>query len=237
MRWLAAASVLLLLAACPSARVPRIPGDPPPAVRDSAAEREYQLVLEKYSRSQGVYDNLDTKLFFQATWQSPPFAEARVRREGMFKAWPGAELETKLTDERKRLADATEFFFGVHANDYRFDDFDRPNTMWRMVLVVGSEELAPVSVERIGRTNTEMRSYYSYMESFWVGYRVRFPSAPWRPARPSASSWRQRSVRRSSPTRRSEGWPARGARGCGPRRPSSSASSARWRCSSPAPTR
>lgn len=174
MKWLAAAS-LLLLAACPSARIPRIPGDPPPAVRDAAAEREYQVVLEKHTSAQGVYDNLDTKVFFQASWQSPRFADARIRREGLFKAWPAAELETKLGAERTRLADATEFFLAVHANDYRFDDFDRPNTMWRMVLVVGGEELAPVSVERLGRSNTEMRSYYSYMESFWVGYRVRFP--------------------------------------------------------------
>ncbi len=170
-----AVTCVLLATACAGGHIPRIPGDPPPAVKDVDAERRYQEVLEKFTRAQGVYDNLDTKLFFQVTWQSPEFADARVRREGMFKAWPTAELEPKLTAERTRLADTTEFFFAVHANDYRFDDFDRPNTMWRVVLIVGGEELAPVSVERIGRSNTEMRSYYSYMESFWVGYRMRFP--------------------------------------------------------------
>ena len=175
MKWLVPLSTLVLLG-CPSARIPRIPGDPPPAVLDASDERAYQKVLEAHTTSKGVYDNFDTKLFFQATWQSAAFAEARVRREGQFKAWPPAEAEKKLTDERTRLSDATEFFFAVHANDYRFDDFDKANTMWRMVLVVGGEELPPVSVERLGRTNTEMRSYYSYMESFWVGYRVRFPA-------------------------------------------------------------
>ena len=167
---------LLALGACASGRIPRIPGDPPPAVLDVDAERAYQVVLEKHTSGKGVYDNLDTKLFFQATGQAAAFADARVRREGLFKAWPAAELDKKLTEERTRLTDATEFFFAVHANDYRFDDFDKANTMWRMVLVVGDEELPPVLVERLGRTNTEMRSYYSYMESFWVGYRVRFPA-------------------------------------------------------------
>ena len=174
MRWQVAAS-LLMLVGCAAGRIPRIPGDPPPAVRDFDAEREYQRVLERYTSSQGVYDNLDTKVFFQATWLSPRFVEARVRREGMFKAWPAADLEKNLGVERARLADATEFFLAVHANDSHHDDFDRRNTMWRMVLMVGGQELAPVSVERIGRSNTDMRSYYSYMESFWVGYRVRFP--------------------------------------------------------------
>ncbi len=172
MRWL----LLLTLAACPSARIPHIPGDPPPAVLDASEERAYQAILEKHTSSQGVYDNLDTKVFFQATWLSPRFSAARVRREGLFKAWPPAELEKKWAEESARLTGATEFFFAVHANDYRFDDFDKANTMWRMVLVVGNEELPPTTVERLGRTNTEMRSYYSYMESFWVGYRVRFPA-------------------------------------------------------------
>lgn len=174
MRWALAAAVALSTA-CATGRIPRVPGDPPPAVADGAAERAYQSVLERFSAARAVYDNLDTRLFFQATWQSPRFSSERVRREGQFKAWPAAELEQKLSLEQQRLVDATEFFFAVHANDYRFDDFDRPNTMWRMVLVVGNEELAPVSVERLGRTTFEMRSYYSYMESFWIGYRVRFP--------------------------------------------------------------
>jgi hypothetical protein len=172
--WLA---VLVLATGCATGRIPRVPGaDPAPAARDSDDEREYQQVLARYTSQRAVYDNLDTKIFFQATWQSPRFADARVKREGQFKAWPGVELESHVTAERQRLSDATEFFFAVHANDYRFDDFDRPNTMWRMVLVVGNEELPPLTVERLGRTNTEMRSYYTYMESFWVGYRVRFPA-------------------------------------------------------------
>lgn len=174
MRWLGLGCVLALTA-CPGARVPRIPGDPPPAVADSSAERAYQAVLEKHTSSQGVYDNLDIKLFFRATWQSPAFIEARVRREALFKAMPAAETEKALEAERARVAGVTEFFFAVHANDYKFDDFDKKDTMWRMVLVVGDEELPPLTVERLGRTNVEMRSYYSYMESFWVGYRVRFP--------------------------------------------------------------
>ncbi|MFZ5445661.1 MAG: hypothetical protein ACOZQL_37055 [Myxococcota bacterium] len=175
MRALVVATCVVLTTGCATGRIPRVPGDPPPAVKDVDAERRYQETLERFTSARGVYDNLDSKVFVQATWQSPTFAEARVRREGLFKAWPEAELEQRLAAERARLEDATELFFAVHANDYRFDDFDRPNTMWRMVLVAGGEELRPLSIERLGRTNVELRSYYSYLESFWVGYRVRFP--------------------------------------------------------------
>lgn len=174
MKRLFAACAAMWLCACATGRIPHVPGDPPPAVEDGTAERAYQDVLSRFTAEQGVYDNLESKMFFRATWLSPRFAEARVRREGTFKAWPTAELDKHLSDEQARLADVTEFFFAVHANDYRFDDFEKPTSMWRMVLAVNGEELVPASVERLGRTNTEMRSYYSYMESFWVGYRVRF---------------------------------------------------------------
>lgn len=169
------ALLALAFAGCATGHIPRVPGDPPPAVNDAEAERNYQTVLEKFTSEQGVYDNLDTKLFFRATWLSPAFSAARVRREGLFKSWPNELLTQKLSDEEQRLGDVTEFFFAVHANDYRFDDFEKPTSMWRFVMVIGNEEIAPATIERLGRTNVEMRSYYSYMESFWVGYRVRFP--------------------------------------------------------------
>jgi len=176
-RW-ALLFVSALVSSCATGRVPRVLGEPPPAVADLESERNYQAVLEKFTSEHAVYDNLDTRVFFRATWLSPAFAEARTRREGQFKSWPSSELEKKWADEQTRLADVTEFFFAVHANDYRFEDFEKSNSMWRMVLVSNGEEVAPASVERLGRTNIEMRSYYSYMESFWVGYRVRFAKKP-----------------------------------------------------------
>lgn len=166
----------VVLAACPAARLPHVPGDPPPAFEDDARERAYQAVLDRFTRQQAVYDHLDTRLFAQATWESPRFTETRLNRLGEFKAMGPAELAERKAQEATRLAGVTEFFLGVHANDAKLDDFDRPNTMWRLALVVGDRELAPLSVERLGRTSVEMRSVYSYMESFWVGYRVRFPS-------------------------------------------------------------
>lgn len=174
MRWRAPLLVSLLVG-CAGARLPRVPGDPAPAAANETLERQYQLELERFTRQQAVYDHLDTRLFVQATWQAPRFVSARLSRVAAFKAIPPGELVTQQEAEAKRLADVTEFFVAVHANDARFDDFDRPNSMWRIALVANGVEATPLSIERLGRSNIEMRSVYSYMESFWVGYRVRFP--------------------------------------------------------------
>jgi hypothetical protein len=176
--WALAAAALV---GCATAPLPRVPGEPPPAVKDAAAEDAYQQTLERHSQAMGVYDNLDTRVFFRATWQAPAFVEARVRREALFKAMPADEQAARLEAERARLADATEFFVAVHANEYRYDDLDKRDSMWRVVLVAGGQETKAVSIERLGRTNTELRSYYSYLESFWVGYRVRFPRRDFAP--------------------------------------------------------
>jgi hypothetical protein len=124
-----------------------------------------------------VYDLLDTRLFVYATHESTAFLEARVRRYARFRSLPLEEERAALEAERRRLEKVTEFHLAVHANDPRMDDFDRPNSMWRLALAAQGRESSPLSVERVGRTNPEQRAFYSYMEPFWVGYRVRFPKA------------------------------------------------------------
>jgi hypothetical protein len=172
MRWLGAA---LLVLGCAEARIPRVPGEPPPALRDADAEQRYQTLLDRTTRSASVYDGLDLKAFFAAVWQSPAFVEARVRREGAFKAMPAEMIEARLLAERARVEGATEFFLGVHVNEPRFDDFARPASMWRLALELEGQQVEPIAVERLGRTSPELRASYSFLESFWVGYRVRFP--------------------------------------------------------------
>jgi hypothetical protein len=174
MRW----AVVVLAASCASAHLPRVPGEPAPALADPKLEGEYQEVLDRSTRSAAIYDNLDTRLFVRAVWQSPAFVEARVRRESLFKAAPPAETDARVRSELERCAGVTEFFLAVHANDPKLDDFSRADSIWRLALAAGGEELLPVSVERLGRTNVNLRTSYSWMESFWVGYRVRFPRLP-----------------------------------------------------------
>jgi hypothetical protein len=166
--------VLCVLFSCATARVPHVPGDLPPTAANKEEEATYQAVLEHFTRSQGMYDNLDSRMFIRATAHTPTFAQARIRREAAFRALPNADLEKLLGEEEKRQTQSAEFFFAVHANDPKHDDFNRSNSIWRIALVLNGVERVPTKIERIGRVTTDMRSVYSYMESFWVGYRITF---------------------------------------------------------------
>ncbi len=166
---------LALVAGCSSARIPTLgTSDMAPRLRDDRQEWAYQEVLERYTRSYALYDVLDSRLFARATWHSPAFAEALANRRAAFKVLPESDRAKSLEAARKDAEAATEFFLAVHANDPKADDFGRPQSPWRVALVTSAGEREPVSVERLGRTNTELRAAYSYLEPFWTGYRVRF---------------------------------------------------------------
>ncbi len=166
----------LILCGCAGGRVPRI-GDPAPTARDDAAEVAYQEVLSRVSDRKAIYQGLDTVVFISATWQSEEFVAARVARTAAFRGLGKLEHEQMLKTERDKLKDDTVFFFGVHANDPRTDDFDRSNSIWSLSLMTSEGQLRPVEVRRVGRATADMRSLYPYMDTFWVGYEVRFINA------------------------------------------------------------
>jgi hypothetical protein len=149
-------------------------GDKPATVSDASAERAYQDTVKKYSDHSEVYVRLDTRLLVGATFQTWPFREARVHRSAAFEKLPQAEVDKRLAAERAEADASNDFFVGVHLDDYRFDDFDRKDTIWRVALIVNGQEVTPLKVERIGRANVNLRALYPYLDDFWTAYRFRF---------------------------------------------------------------
>jgi hypothetical protein len=173
-RLLSGCPMLLLVASACSLSVPRV-GEEGASVPSSAEETKYQGTLERYTDHAEVYDLLNTRMFTALTYQSWPFREARVHRMALFQVQPQPIVEKNLAAERAAFESFHEFFFGVHLNNSRYDDFDRRNSIWRIALLTDAGETTPSSVERVGRSDLNMRAIYPYMDEFWVAYRLRFP--------------------------------------------------------------
>lgn len=167
------AALLGVLAGCTT--TPPTIGDPAPQLADRRAEQEYQEIFDQYSDRGEIYDGFDTRMFAAATFQTMRFREARVKRLAEFQFLPKPRVDELLAKERTEETQYNEFFLGVHVNDPRFEDFSYRNSIWRIVMLTPSAEVEPVSIERIGRSNLNLRSTYSYLGVFWVAYRVRFP--------------------------------------------------------------
>ncbi|MHB8875870.1 MAG: hypothetical protein ACYC8T_19450 [Myxococcaceae bacterium] len=165
-----------LCCACAGARVPQV-GEPAPKLADEAAESAYQQTLENYTSHREIYCGLDTRIFAAMTYQSPRFVEARVRRQGAFLKQPAAVVDQNVAAAQAEAAPYYEFFLGVHLNNTRYDDFDKRPSSWRLALLTANGDVTPIEVQRVGRSNLNLRALYPYLDDFWVGYRVRFPRA------------------------------------------------------------
>ena len=163
-------------AACVGAPVPKV-GEPAPALKDAAAEAAYQATLDRYTSRREIYNRLDTRLFGAMTLQSAAFVEARVRRQAAFQDIPSATADADVAKAQAEVAGEYVFFLGVHLNDHRYDDLDKRDSTWRLALVAPSGDVTPLKVERVGRSNLNLRALYPYLDDFWTAYRVRFPRA------------------------------------------------------------
>jgi hypothetical protein len=165
-----------LEAACKTAHAPAEgPKAPSPNAPAPGDEETYARALERYSARGEVYEGLDQRLFVAATYNSPAFVEARVRRRGAFLVQPAQEIEKALADELAAIASSDVVFMGVHANNPRHEDFGRPQSLWRLALASESAETTPTKVERVGRPDENLRSLFPYLREFWVGYWLHFP--------------------------------------------------------------
>lgn len=171
---LVAVALLGLWAGCVT--TPPVVGERAPSLPDEQAEQAYQATVAKYSGRHEIYDGFDTRVFAGVTFQTPAFREARVRRRAAFQALPASRVEQLLAEERAEAARVHEFFLGVHFNDFRYADFDRKYSIWRLALVTPAGEVTPTRVVRVGRADFEMRAYYPYTDTYWVGWRVQFPT-------------------------------------------------------------
>jgi hypothetical protein len=168
---------LLLVLGAGCAMTPPTIGEPGAELPDRRAEASYQAALERATGHREVYSGLDTRLFAAATYQSPEFREARLRRQAKFQSWPEARLDEEIARERADAAQVHEVVFGLSLVDRKFDDLDSRNSIWRLSLTTDRGEVTPLTVRRIGRANQDTRAYYPYMGDFWSVYTARFPVA------------------------------------------------------------
>lgn len=174
MRRVLLGALLGALAGCVS--TPPTLGELTPALKDERQEKDYEAVLGRFTGRAEVYNGFDTILFIAATLETPAFRDARIHREALFRALSDDTVQERLTQQMAEAARTHEFNMGVHVFDYHFDDFDRSWSIWTLRLVTPEGEVGPVSVERVGRSDANVRAYYPYLATFWVSYRVRFPT-------------------------------------------------------------
>lgn len=142
---------------------------------DPHLEGPYGRTLALWTRKAALYSGLETRAFVRIVYLSPEVIAAQARQISQMRA----ELPDQAagTLERLRTEDAHPTFFAiVYVPDLTANDWNDPNSVWRIALNTGFGEHAPERVERVERPfSAELRALYPYLDEYSVAYVLHFP--------------------------------------------------------------
>jgi hypothetical protein len=172
-RWLAFA-IVALSTACRTLPFP-----------DPELEGEYGKALKKWTRKVALYSGLETRAFVRVVYLSPDFVNSQAVELSRMRA----ELPDKAAETLARLREEyrqPSFFAVAYMPDRTANDWNEPNSVWRLALNLGLGEHEPDRVKRYEVPfNAEMRALYPYLDEYSVAYLIRFPD-PVMPQSPGA---------------------------------------------------
>lgn len=144
-------------------------------VRGAGGE-DYFRALDRFSRGQKVYSGLETRLYMNATFKTVEFRRAWAGRyaasyelsEDLAKALTDREVEQGLA--------YNEFFFTAYTPDDALNDFDRPDSVWKLYIEDAQGRRArPLSIAAVDKSEPVIREFFPYFDLWSRAYTVRFP--------------------------------------------------------------
>jgi hypothetical protein len=140
---------------------------------------DYPRVLARWTRSAKVVklEDLDTSIKVHATCHSPDFISAYVARyEHLFKISGRERRELLQRMNHTWEEGAYPFVVAAATTDYRHNDFDQQDSVWRISLVNDMEQqVAPMELRAFRRVTATVREFYPYARRFYRVYYLRFP--------------------------------------------------------------
>ncbi len=137
--------------------------------------KDYSRLLWRWTRSGRVVKQLDTALKVKATFFAPDYRAAYLARYAQMFKLPQQKRAALAAELAKSWGERYTFVFGAATHDFKWNDFHRKHSIWRVALVNDrGEQVDAQSLERVRRSPT-WDVFYPYLEPFYQLYRVRFP--------------------------------------------------------------
>ena len=144
----------------------------------AAAKESYTSALKEWTRTGRVYvwDNMEARLIWNATYLSPDFREARREKLDDLLEWTDAELMKQVRDDAEESAAYDVFFLSIYAGSSAAPEVGKDDGLWRVFLDTNHAAVAPVQMERLPVTQVE-KALYPHLDKWSRAYYVRFPKS------------------------------------------------------------
>jgi len=154
---------------------------------DPQLEGEYGLALKKWTRKVALYSGLETRAFVRMVYLSPEFVNAQALELSRMRAELPEQAAATLAKLRADYRQPS-FFAVVYIPDKTANDWNQPDSVWRLALNLGIGERPPDRIRRYEVPfNAEIRALYPYLDDYSVGYLIRFPDPAPRPSSPAGA--------------------------------------------------
>ena len=137
---------------------------------------EYKEALDRWSGTQKVYEQLETRLIVNTTWKSGAFRDAYTNEYARRYLLSDAERDDL---KRREHADAEayhEFFFSAYTPEPRWNDFSKRESIWKIRLFDDAgNSVEPLVVTKVKNDDPKAKAFYPYFSMWTRGYVVKFP--------------------------------------------------------------
>jgi len=175
--WPAAALLLLF---CSSALL--LQGCPPPQGRVSYspareyAPDDYHDVLMRWTRRADIYDQLQSQAFIHATFKSLDYRRAYATAYAKIMDYNQQEAARLWAEESGAAAAWHEITFVMYTTERRWNDLERPDTVWKIHIASPSgAEVPPAAVTAVKELSPQMQRLLPHHSPFTRLYVLRFP--------------------------------------------------------------
>jgi hypothetical protein len=142
---------------------------------DPQLEGEYGAALRKWTRTVTLYSGLETRAFVRVVYLAPEFVAAQAQELSRMRAElpdQAAQTLARLREEYRQPS----FFAVAYVPDKTANDFNEPDSVWRIAVNLGLGERKPDRVQRFDRPfNAELRALYPYLDEYSTAYLMKFP--------------------------------------------------------------
>ena len=131
-------------------------------------QKSFSETMRRWTRRAEIYDSMEARVFLAGTLLSPEFIKALEERDS-------ASGSTVSPDIPPSTDCAPSVFLGAYFHEPKLDDLAHRQSIWTLRLVTSSgKTFAPSKIRRITRPDRRLRSSFTFLDKFWVGYAVIF---------------------------------------------------------------
>jgi hypothetical protein len=143
---------------------------------------DYRSVHSRWTRTALITKEYDTSLDVAATWKSYDFRWAYTVRYSAVYQLTRPEQEALLSRQVGELQQSDDFYVSAAATRFEWVDFDKPNSVWRVVLSDDQgRELRPLEIKKLKIPAAELEAFFPPstrilpVQIFYTPYLIRFP--------------------------------------------------------------